>query len=660
MSALPDYRFDAEDAAAPIVVVGAGPVGVRVVNELCRRDPDCRIVIYGAERWSPYNRVRLSSALAGETRWGELTADMQIPVSPWVIERLGCAVVAIDRERRRVRDAEGREQAYRFLVLATGSTPQLPNLPGIDLAGVFVFRDMDDAARLAARRARTRRTVVLGGGLLGIEAARAMQRYNTEVVLIEHNRRLMPRQLDAAASRLLAEQAESLGIEVLLGDGPARILGEERVAGVQLRSGRVVACDTVVVAAGIRPNTQLALQAKLSIGRGIRVDDRMFTSDPCILAVGECAEHRGQVYGLVAPGLEQAAVAAHRLTGGESRYAGSIAATRLKVLHYPVFCAGETAAEQCPDLAREYVYSASSENIYRKIVVRRGRMIGALALGNWEAIPRIQESVVRQRRIRPWQLSRFRRTGELWPDQSARRVADWPAAMVVCNCTGVTRGRLSAVISGGCSTVQELAANTGASTVCGSCRPMLLQLLGDRESRQPIAGAGRLLGFSLMAATVACAIAFLPGLPYPDTVMLRLRWDLMWRDPIARQASGYVLLALALMLGSLGLRKRIARFTFGDYGAWRILHTAAGVAVLLGFLVHSGGRMGAQLNLLLASSFLGASLSGAVYAALASTEHRIDPLRARRLKSAALRVHIGCLWPLPVLLVFHIVQGYLF
>lgn len=660
MSALLKPCPEPEAVSAPIVVVGAGPVGVRVVNELSRRAPERPLVIYGAERWSPYNRVRLSSALTGETAWAELTADTRLPDGPLLRVRLGCPVVAIDRERRRVLDADEREQPYDFLVLATGSTPHRPNLPGIDLPGVFVFRDMDDALRLAARRARTHRTVVLGGGLLGIEAARAMQRSHTEVWLVEHHDRLMARQLDAAAGMRLRRQVEAAGIRVVLADGPVRIQGDARVAGVRLRSGRLIECDTVVVAAGIRPNTRLALEAGIGIGRGIRVDDRMVTSDPRILAVGECAEHRGLVHGLVAPGLEQAAVAADVLCGGGARYRGSIAATRLKVLHYPVFSLGETGAEQLPHLSRELVHASPDGTIYRKLVLRRGRLIGALALGGWEAIPRVQEAVTRQRRLWFWQLARFRRTGEPWRGQASERVADWPAAVVICNCTGVTRGRLGLAIAGGCSSLETLAAQTGASTVCGSCRPLLAQLLGSHEALAAVAGAGWLFGLALAATLLALAILLLPGVPYPDSVTVRIRWDGLWRDSLAKQISGYALLGCAGLLGSLGLRKRISRFTWGGYEVWRWAHAAIGLAVLPGFLLHTGGRMGTQLNLWLAACFLGAVLAGGLLAGLVAGGHRLDPVRARRLKSALLWTHILCLWPLPVLLGFHIAAGYLF
>lgn len=642
---------------APVVVVGAGPVGVRVAQELHRRAPRLQVAVFGAEPWEPYNRVRLSSALAGETDWAALTRDAALPDDFRVRAYFGCPVTAIDREAQYVRDAGGRVQPYSALVLATGSTPHVPDIPGIRLAGVFTFRDMSDAQRLLARRVRSRTTVVLGGGLLGLEAARAMGRFHTEVWVVEHLDRLMARQLDRDGGEVLRRHVERSGIRVVLGDGVVRVLGGERVSGVRLRSGREIACDTLVVATGIVPNVQLALKAGLPVGRGIRVDDRMRTADPRIYAVGECAEHRGRVYGLVAPGLEQAAVAAHTLAGGDARYLGSAAATRLKVLRYPVFSAGRAVSEQIPDLARERIYSRQEQGIYRKLVLERGRLCGAIALGDWSQLARVQEAVARRRRVWPWQLWRFDRAGSLWPDQAAVSVVQWPAAATVCHCTGVTRGQLSAAMAAGCSGAAELCARTGASTVCGACRPLLAELAGGGGPAEPVRGFRPLFAFSAAALVLGLALTLF-SVPYPDTARIAWRWDRLWRDTLFKQASGFTLLGLALLLGLLGLRKRWSRLRWLDFAGWRVVHGAIGVAVLVALLFHTGGRMGNQLNLLLAVCLLGPALTGAVAGGVIARGHAFDPPLVRRVREASLWLHLLLLWPLPVLLGFHILKTY--
>jgi nitrite reductase (NADH) large subunit len=645
--------------AEPVVVVGTGPVGVRVAQELARRAPGMPVVVFGNEAAVPYNRVRLSSLLAGELSWGELIEGQELPAGPAVVTRLNCGIVEIDRGQRTVRDAAGRVQCYSKLVLATGSRPLIPEIPGIHQAHVYVFRALRDAERLCARRMRSRRTAVIGGGLLGLEAARAMQRFNTQVCVVEHATRLMPRQLDEAGAARLAEHVRALGIEVVLGHPVRQVLGDGSVTGLRLRSGLEIECDTLVVAAGIRPNTALAAAAGLAVGRGVRVNDFMQTSDPDIYAVGECAEHDGEVWGLIAPGLEQAAVAAHNVTGSRSRYRGSSVATRLKVLDLPVFSMGAVNEYSRLDLATELVHSDLKTGTYRKIVTERGRLIGAIALGDFPEMSRVQEMILQGRLVMPLQRWRLRREGTLWPEQEPGAVAEWPASAVVCNCTGVTRGEISRACAAGCRTVEEVAAATRASSVCGSCRPLVAELAGAAGPAQPVRGWKLLLGASGTALKAATAIAALLAIPYAATVQVPWQWDLLWRDSFWKQVSGYSVLALCAALAVLSLRKRIPRFTLGDFPLWRIAHALLGVLTLAGIAVHTGGRLGSNLNFLLMATFLGVVALGAVAGGVIALEHRLGE-GAARLRRTWLWTHILIAWPIPVLLAFHVLKTYYF
>jgi len=653
----PDAADVPDTQPAPVVIVGAGPVGIRTTQELARRRPDLPIVIYGDEQSEPYNRVRLSAFLVGELDWQALTRDLALPADAAIETRYGYAVTAIDRANRCVRDSSGFEQPYSTLVLATGSLPYVPDLPGVRLPGVYTFRDVRDAHRLLARRVRSRRTVVLGGGLLGLEAARAMQRFNTEVCVVEHFTRLMMRQLDEAAAGDLLAHVRALGIEVVLGDGVRGITGDRSVTGVLLRSERVVACDTLIVATGIQPNVELAREAGLHVSRGIRVDDRMVTSDPHIHAVGECAEHRKRVYGFVAPGLEQAAVAAHGIAGGQANYRGSLIAARLKVLDLPVFSMGPVTEEERLDLGREWHYRANG--VYRKIVTWRGRLAGAIALGPCPELGRLQEGVIRGRRIWPWQLWRFARTGSPWPEAEQENVVAWPATATVCNCTGVTRGQLGAAVAGGCCTVEALAARTGASTVCGSCRPLLAQLAGGKPATGPERGWKWLLGAGGFALPAAIALALVILIPYAATVQVPWQWDVLWRESLWKQASGFTVLGLSVLILLLSLRKRIRRFTLGDFPIWRVVHVVLGALTLAGLAVHTGGRLGSNLNFLLIASFLGVVAVGSVAGGMIALEHRLGA-GAARLRRTWTWTHILLFWPIPILLALHVFKTYYF
>jgi nitrite reductase (NADH) large subunit len=411
---MPEYPY-ADPAAPPIVIVGNGPAGMQVAAGLARSLPAVPRLVYGAEVCEPYDRARLWAFLAGELRWESLATDQGGVQDPALERRLGCAVTAIDRPRRNVVDSWGRVQPYSKLILATGARPHVPRIPGITLAGVFTFRDFGDAQRLIARRARTRRTVVLGGGLFGLQVARAMRRSRIEVVVIEHSAGLMPRHLDPVAAGLLREHVEHGGIRVVLDTGVRSIYGDTRVAGVRLMSGEDIACDTIILATGLRPRVELALAAGLPVRTGIRVDDQLRTADPDIHAVGECAEHRGIVYGLAEPGLEQAQAVVGVLAGEPRVYQGSPAGLDLKVSGLSVFSAGRVAPDDLGDGDRELAFRGRGTAQYCKVVVTRGRVSGALAIGAGFDTRALQQAVLARARVRPWHRWRFLMQGRLWP-----------------------------------------------------------------------------------------------------------------------------------------------------------------------------------------------------------------------------------------------------
>ncbi len=644
---------------APVVIVGAGPAGVRLAEALLEREPRREIVIYGDEPSTPYDRVRLSALLMGEVGWASIAQSLKLSDDHRVSQRYHCAVLSIDRSSRTVHDAHGRAQAYSHLVMATGSRPRVPQIPGIQMQGVYTFRDLRDTELLRARSVRSRRAVVLGGGLLGLETARAMQRHGVEVAVVEHGPRLMSSQLDDAGAASLHAEVAKLGIEMFLGHGVKEIVGTGSVQGVRLANGVEISCDTVVVAAGIIPNTQLALDAGLSVGRGIRVDDTLRTADPHIYAVGECAEHRGKIYGFVAPGLEQAAVAANNILGVEARYEGTIAAAQLKVVGVPVFSIGRVGDEENPSDFRHVIYAPDNDRTYRKLVLRRGRLVGAIAVGEWEETGRVQEAVTCGRRLWLWQRLRFQRHGRLWPEQEAQSVALWPAAATVCNCAGVTRGTLNQALASGCNTLDRLTALTGAGRVCGSCRPLLAEFVD--AVTQPVLQPGRnslAIGSALALALAVLFIAWGP-LPYTDTVQGGFKPEVLWSDGVWKQASGYSLVGFSLLGMLLSVRKRIPRIAFGEFAWWRVAHVLIGTATLAILLAHTGFSLGNNLNFMLMLGFLKLSLVGALAGAVTAMERQPTRL-AKHLRAWTLNTHILLLWPLPALLGYHILSVYYF
>jgi len=365
----------------PLVIVGNGMAAARLVDELVKSSLGrYAIAVIGEEPRLAYNRVLLSSVLAGETT----SHDIELKPAAWwrdrgVTVKYGCRVTEIDVGRSELKIAGDESIEYSRLVLATGSTPLRLNLPGVDLAGVCTFRDSRDVDMLLALAARKRPVVVIGGGLLGLEAAYGLAKAGTPVTLLHLMDRLMERQLDLPAADLLKTLVERTGVEVLLNADTARIHGERRVEGVELADGRRIAADAVVFAAGIRPNISLASGSGLLVNRGVVVDDRLQTSTENIFALGECAEHRGICYGLVEPAYEQAHVLAQHLSGKPAAYRGSVVATNLKVSGVNVFSAGDFLGA---DGSEAILLSDIRRGTYKKLVLAEGRLIGAVLIGD--------------------------------------------------------------------------------------------------------------------------------------------------------------------------------------------------------------------------------------------------------------------------------------
>lgn len=630
-----------------------------MVQEVSRRMPQRHIVWYGAESSEPYNRVQLSSLLVGEVNLAQITGEYQIATSAALVERrFGCPVTYIEREERCIIDGRGQRQPYSTLILATGSSPRVPGFIQPTMPGVFTFRNLEDARALAQRREDSRCTVVLGGGLLGLEAARAMHGANTKVIVIEHAPRLMARQLDAAAATMLQQHLEALGIEIVLGAQVNAVIGDDCVRGLAL-ADRTIDCDTLIVATGITPNIELARRAGLEVGRGIHIDDQTRTSDPHIHAIGECAEHRAVLYGLVAPGLEQAQVAASVIAGEQALYQGSLTPTRLKVVGVPVFSMGEVVEASNPKQSRRvWSYRSADRRSCVRLVTSHGRLIGASAVGSVADLTRLQEAVTQQEALRPWHLFNFMRTGRAWSQQSEIQVAQWPATTIVCNCMGVTRGQLSEAIKGGCHSVEALAGCTGASTGCGSCRPLLEQLVAAPQPSIADLSAKLLLWLAGLAGLLAIGLLLPGSIPYAKSITT-LHYDVLWRDGFWKQASGYTLLGLSALASLLAARKRLRNVRFGEFASWRLVHVAIGVLCLTTLLVHTGGRLGSGLNLLLSLFFLAPAFIGVLAGNLIARERQLGVAGVTQ-RRRWVWMHLLLMWPLPALLALHVLQGYMF
>jgi assimilatory nitrate reductase electron transfer subunit len=459
-----------------IVVVGNGMAGARLVDELLQRDRTASITVVGAEQQAAYNRVLLSDVLAGKRR----SQDIALPQRPDAVRRLGELVTGVDRVAKTVTTFGGDVLPYDALVLATGSTAIVPPVHGIAgpsgvlLPGVFVFRTLNDCADIAAAAGRATRAVVVGGGLLGLEAARGLLQHGLSVDIVHGMGHLMDVQLDPLGGAVLRRSVEALGVGVHLGSFANRVTGSRAVTGVGLADGRHVPGDLVVLACGVRPEVDLARAAGLAVDRGILVDDQLLTSDPDVYALGECAQHDGQVYGLVAPAWEQAGVLADILTGRASSYRGSRTVARLKAMDLEVAAMGETAPglEDVGAGLEVLQWADPARHVYKKLVVRDGVVTGAVLLGDLSTAGLVTQAFDRGTPLPSERLHL------LFAGMSAGAPAEVDDDAVVCTCNAVTAGALRRC---GARTVPEAALATRATTGCGTCASSVAALLGRRE-----------------------------------------------------------------------------------------------------------------------------------------------------------------------------------
>lgn len=527
-----------------LIVIGNGMAGCRAVEEIIARDGErFRITIFGAEPRVNYNRIMLSPLLAGEKSF----EDIVINGHEWYEENhielvAGDPIVAIDRASRTVTARSGRAETYDKLLLATGSDPFIIPVPGHDLHGVVTFRDMDDVGAMLRAASGGGDAVVIGGGLLGLEAAHGLTLRGMKVTVIHLMGTLMERQLDEAAGWLLKSELERRGQTILTGADTAEIYGQGRVEGVRLKDGRDIPASIVVMAVGIRPNIKLAREAGLAIGRGIHVDDHLVTSDPDILAVGECVEHAGQVYGLVAPLWEMCRSLADGLVAEPNAYTGSVTSTKLKVSGIDVFSAGDfSGGEGCEDI----VMRDASRGVYKRVIVKDDRLVGAVlygdtADGNWYFdLLKKQEDVSDIRDALIFGQAFASGGGALANPLDA--VAALPADAEICGCNGVSKGQVVACISGGAATLDAVRATCKASASCGSCTGLvesLLALSGHAEERtvKPMCKCTSFTHEDVRAAITAKQLKVIPQ------VMQALSWSTPDGCSSCRPALNYYLL----------------------------------------------------------------------------------------------------------------------
>jgi nitrite reductase (NADH) large subunit len=458
-----------------LVVIGNGMAGARLLEDILACDPTLfDITVFGDEPYGNYNRILLSNVLNGTQDAKEIFLN---PLA-WYEENgitlhAGKRVTAIDRDAKTVH-ANGLEVAYDYLVFATGSKPFIPPIPGTPLRGVFAFRTLDDCRNIAEYAKQCKTAVVIGGGLLGLEAAKGLMTHNVEVTVVEMAPWLMSVQLDEAGGKVLGQTIAKLGIKALTGTVTKELLGHVNVTGVKFADGSEIPADMVVISAGIRPNAELAKECGVVCEKAIVVDDQLRTSDPAVFGVGECVQHNGMIYGLVAPLWEQTKVLAKVLTGVDATatYPGSRIATKLKVMGVELASMGRINDLQPTDEVVQF--SEPGRDVYWKAIIRDGKVSAACLLGDLAPADDLM------RMFQAGTTAPDRRLELFFTATSAKKeasLADLPDSHQICDCNGVCKGTIVQAIKNGKCTVPAVGKTTRAGTGCGSCKKLVKGLI---------------------------------------------------------------------------------------------------------------------------------------------------------------------------------------
>ncbi len=653
-------RTGSAESDYPIyVVVGTGPVGVRCAQKLLELSDDAQVVIYGAEAESPYNRVKLSQYLSDQVSLEDLSNPIWGQYDSRLAEFIDRRVVAIDRAGKTITDAAGNIQPYDKLILATGSNPAIPQIPGTDFPNVYPFRSLRNTEDLIRLREGNQHICVIGAGALGLEAAAALKAQNNRVTL-QSRAGLLGGLLNEEAETYLKSALEALGVELRVGEVPTAITGNEKASELHFAGQPGLAVDAVVLCTGIQSEITLAQQCGLDTARAIVVNQWLQTSDPDIYAVGECAEFEQEVYQFVRPGYEQAESCCEHICQRHNNrlqatpYRGSYRDIQLKIAHIPCAIIGDVDGDEY------HIYRNRFKGLYRQLFVRDGRLCGAVYIGSWDEASQVRQAVAAAEVVTARITKRFGRDGHLWQKSAARGIREQPEHYLVCQCNGISKGELCSAISHGKRNLMDLQQATTAGSVCGSCRPLIAELLDVPAPNLVMRHARGILVTSFVSLLLITLAVFMPPAPISESVQSSWYWQKLWYDNFWKQVSGYSLLGFCLLTASLSLRKRWKKFTHGHVDHWRYAHSLIGCAALVVLVVHTGFRLGENLNLALMLVFLAATTTGALVGVFMARNHHWTDMKLREHRKWWSRVHYALLWTLPVLLAYHILAVYYF
>lgn len=649
---------------AKVVIVGNGMAGCHFCKGLVNRGLSkvCDITVLGAEAIPAYDRIHLSDYVDNES-----TEDLILQGVEWYEENgirlvLGAYVTNVDTEQKSLVTAGGERYDYDVLVFATGSSAFCPSMEGADNEKVILYRTVEDVEKIVSTARGKTHATVIGGGLLGLEAAQAVQKLGLQASVLQLGGHLMSAQLNPAGAQVLKGKVEQAGIEVLTLANTKKVSNNKEGLQLDLADGRSLDTDFVIVAAGIRANSSVAEKAgiKCGIRGGIIVDNNLQTSADDVFAIGECALFEGQTFGLAAPGYAMADHVVCRLAGDKIKpLEKPDMSTKLKMVGVDVTTIGDALEEGV-------LYEFKSDDVYRALNLSpKGELLGALGVGEWAESTRLQTLYNKGGVIQEKEREYFVKEGVLSENSGEDSVIHWADNSLVCNCMSVTKGDIIACFKTCGKDPDAIAKETSCSEVCGSCRPLLEELCGAETltPNKPV-GVKSLMVFSIIAALGVLAILISPPAPIADSVeSWYYKVDKLWRSSVVKQITGYTMMGVFLLGLLISLRKRFKWFRFGHFNNWRVFHSIFGVVSLVTLFAHTGFHFGHNLNYWLMLTFVLLNLLGGfagVFAAIESSGITGMALVARKYRPVLTYAHLVLFWPLPILLVFHIASVYLY
>jgi nitrite reductase (NADH) large subunit len=645
-----------------LVVIGNGMVGHQFCEDLIRKEGNqhYQIQVFGTEPTPAYDRIELHDILTGKPIEQLLLRNRDWYEENAIELNSNRTVNGIQRSEKNITLNTGDVVAYDQLVLATGARAHLPPIEGTDLPGVYVYRSAKDADTIREACQSVDQATILGGGVLGLEIAMTLQNLGLTVSIIESLPQLMSQQLDTTSARVLLKKFKQQNIKITLNTLVQSIENSEGKTRLKLNSGSTEDTDMVIIATGVKPRDELAKQCGLACHErgGILVNEYLATNDPHIFAIGECAAPEGKWYGLVAPGYKMASVLVSNLLGNRETFQPSPCPFLSKpgVSDIGVITVGELASS-APHY-ESLIYQ--NKHRFRQLSYDQGKLVGAVSLGDWPELYYVQDAIKKQKVLRSWEKLRFKWTGRL-RSSSVRHTSYLPKTAVVCHCMGITQEALSLSYCNGNTTPEKLAQNTGASTVCGACRPILNEFTVSAQVQALSFRSKRLLAYSFMALfTIGW---FLFAQPWPRSLPYEFSREVnYWETSIGQQVTGFLMVALIMVGLMLSLRKRTKWFRWGKISTWRLVHSGCAAGALGVLVLHTGGHWGEQFNFWLMLHFLVLASFGTFLGLFMPFDVRLaqyfSALTVKKIQLGLTTIHYVLYTFLPFLVLFHTVATY--